>query len=594
MLYKKICLVSLTGYGLFTTHTFAGNYYFTATSGHTSCANATSNDTCNFDCNVAQWMQNFDCGQARQCNIYCSEQKCFESSTISASNVATNLNVYASGVENECYKSANFNLPNYGNATFSITGPGNNPFKSITINSGTNTNQIIIDCDGEDNKDDCKQITINAQTAQYLEINIGDAMLNGDSKTDDPAIINCPQNSNYNGPNSAPCYIKAESGSSIDFVTINTLYGIPMDVIIDGNNILYNDVTITGANIGCTDQTSVGFTPASSCWYTTTTVAPITTTVTPTTDVSTTTTAAPITTVAPTTDDPTTTTTTSTPSTTSSVSLSTTYTHPLTTVLATTLPAYSTTNTVLSSKNIYTSTLYVTDKYISTVSTIFSSSISSILLPVMSVVETVSQTDYSIVYKMESDHESHKFNTSIAAIILSLIAIIICLCCTVFIMFTRFRSRNNLEHNKDSQQAPTAVDEHQKNEIEDNKYIHEANNLPSLCMVVTQSGSMDMVNALEVNTADGYGENGSGDTPIEIEIEGNITLVNVNSKNKFMQNNDDIEIIFEEDEDDDMDIIAGINTIKETPMGPPPNENNVEYSDNEAIEIALANFTTKH
>eukprot|EP01084_Bolivina_argentea_P077789 141131_1 len=546
MLYKQICLISFTGYGLLTTHTFAGNYYLSADSGDTSCVNATSNDTCNFDCNVFQWKQNFDCGQSGQCNIYCSNENCFETSTISASNVVNNLNVYASAIgdEKECYKSANFTLPNYGNANFSITGTANNPFKLITINSGTNTNQIIIDCDGEDNKDDCKQITINAQNAQYLEINIGDAMLNGDSKSDDPVIINCPQNSNYNGPNAAPCYIKADSGSSIDLVIINTLYGIPMDVYIDGNDILYQDVTITGANIGCTDQTSSGFTSTSPCWYTTTTPAPITT--------------------APTTDAPTSATTTRPPT-------ITTY-SPITT----TSYAYSSTTTdVLSSYNTYASTLYVTDRYISTVSNIFSSTI-------LFVADTISETDYFIINKMESGNEIDILIASIVAIILISI-VIICLC-----KVTRFRSV------KDShEEAPAAVDENQNNEMEDKRYRYEkqekeidayANNLPSLCMVVTQSGSMmDMVkmDQLEVNTANKYGENGAVNTPVEMEIEGNI-----NAKNKLnlhMENNDDIEIIFEDDE-----VIAEdevVVTVKETPMGP---------SENNAIEIALKNFTTKH
>eukprot|EP01084_Bolivina_argentea_P104914 187826_1 len=72
----------------------------------------------------------------------------------------------------------------------------------MTINSGINTNNIIIDCTfGEG--DECKHITINAQTAQFLQITIGsNSELKGTSTQN--AIINCPQNSLYS---SSSCII---------------------------------------------------------------------------------------------------------------------------------------------------------------------------------------------------------------------------------------------------------------------------------------------------------------------------------------------------------------------------------------------------
>ena len=52
---------------------------------------------------------------------------------------------------------------------------------------------------------------LNAETAEYVEIYIGNGELQ-------EAVINCPVNSNYNGPQVAPCYV------SVYFTSICCLF----------------------------------------------------------------------------------------------------------------------------------------------------------------------------------------------------------------------------------------------------------------------------------------------------------------------------------------------------------------------------------
>eukprot|EP01084_Bolivina_argentea_P058317 106494_1 len=125
--------------------------------------NLNANDTCIIHCNKKR-LKNlvFNCGNSGQCSFNCEEQKCFEKGILYAHD-STDLNVLSSN--KECLKTSTINLPNYGNGFFSMTA--SKSFKEMTINSGINTNNIIIDCTfGEG--DECKHITINAQTAQFL------------------------------------------------------------------------------------------------------------------------------------------------------------------------------------------------------------------------------------------------------------------------------------------------------------------------------------------------------------------------------------------------------------------------------------------
>eukprot|EP01083_Nonionella_stella_P301838 1037826_1 len=106
--------------------------------------------------------------------------------------------------------------------------------------------------------DICDSITINATAAQYLEIIVGSrGFLHRGS-------IYCPVNSDYNGPEVAPCILDATGGGLIFGPEVHTKYGIPRDawmkegsgdILID---MLYCDA---GSTPDYTSKTSV-------CWQT--------------------------------------------------------------------------------------------------------------------------------------------------------------------------------------------------------------------------------------------------------------------------------------------------------------------------------------
>eukprot|EP01083_Nonionella_stella_P142762 442335_1 len=106
--------------------------------------------------------------------------------------------------------------------------------------------------------DICDITTINATAAQYLEIIVGShGILHRGS-------IYCPVNSDYNGPEVAPCILDATGGGLIYRPEVHTKYGIPRDawmkegsgdILID---MLYCDA---GSTPDYTSKTSV-------CWQT--------------------------------------------------------------------------------------------------------------------------------------------------------------------------------------------------------------------------------------------------------------------------------------------------------------------------------------
>ena len=60
--------------------------------------------------------------------------------TVNAVSTQTLLNVTSSG--QECMKTSIVNVPNYGNATFEMTERWS--FKEMTVNAGTNTQNIMV------------------------------------------------------------------------------------------------------------------------------------------------------------------------------------------------------------------------------------------------------------------------------------------------------------------------------------------------------------------------------------------------------------------------------------------------------------------
>ncbi len=118
--------------------TFDTTYTAYSSEGQLACNNATSDDKCVLHCDEPEgknaFEYSFDCGDAGECQFNCEESKCFENGILTASN-SNNLNVSSSGTE--CLKAATIYLPNYGNATFSMSEQKS--FKEMTIVSGTNS-----------------------------------------------------------------------------------------------------------------------------------------------------------------------------------------------------------------------------------------------------------------------------------------------------------------------------------------------------------------------------------------------------------------------------------------------------------------------
>ena len=130
-------------------------YEYYASEGDYSCAAASSVDQCIFHCDSGGAGVTFDCGSARKCTFECEEKKCASEATINAQN-AKNIIVRSSG--DECLKKATVNAPNsnIGTAKFSMESSAKKSFKDMTVNAGTNTQRISIDCTSEEGKDECK------------------------------------------------------------------------------------------------------------------------------------------------------------------------------------------------------------------------------------------------------------------------------------------------------------------------------------------------------------------------------------------------------------------------------------------------------
>eukprot|EP01083_Nonionella_stella_P164671 545730_1 len=226
MLYKKIHLVGLAIYATLSRTTFGAEYVAFANKSPDGCSDAGPTDTCTFHCDKKQWGQDFDCGDVDICNISCDQKLCFEVSNITATNT-NQFNVDA-GTGQQCYLQTTFHLPASGSANFNADNNSDDPYQSITINAGANTQDIYINCAGGDAKSQCTSMTVNAQTAQTLHINVENAKLLGTAN--DMVNIYCPQNTLHGGVDGAPCYINAWPQSQLDNVNVHTLLGIPYDL----------------------------------------------------------------------------------------------------------------------------------------------------------------------------------------------------------------------------------------------------------------------------------------------------------------------------------------------------------------------------
>eukprot|EP01084_Bolivina_argentea_P017919 33407_1 len=262
MLYKKLAYISLATFALLTSPIIGETYLTSSNSGADyTCTETGQGSTCTIHCNqVDQRGYNFNCGTAEDCYFYCDEQKCAKEAVINASN-SNNLYVIASG--RECMKKSTVNAPNYGNAYLSMPSSLKG-FKEMNVKSGTHTKNIIIDCDStQTDKDECKLMNVYASTAEYLEINIANGI------EFEEAIIECPVNSNYNGPSIAPCIINASNNGKIGKLTINAPNGIPKNVWIDiGSGQYIAPVTINCNLLSGSFSSTSPFTSSSSCWWT--------------------------------------------------------------------------------------------------------------------------------------------------------------------------------------------------------------------------------------------------------------------------------------------------------------------------------------
>eukprot|EP00484_Ammonia_sp_Unknown_P030496 CAMPEP_0197038920 /NCGR_PEP_ID=MMETSP1384-20130603/15790_1 /TAXON_ID=29189 /ORGANISM="Ammonia sp." /LENGTH=670 /DNA_ID=CAMNT_0042469427 /DNA_START=36 /DNA_END=2048 /DNA_ORIENTATION=- len=198
-----------------------------ASNGEFDCGTAGKQDSCQFFCDTTKSSgRTFDCGNAGECDVQCTSFECLFEATVNASN-SNNLNAVAAA--KECFSNSIVYVPDAGNATLSVTQPLG--LMNMDVIAGRNTQNIILDCvEPSTDINECKNMDLHAETAQYVEIRSGaNAGLTGTSSTFD---VWCPVNSSYTGPERAPCILDLSTGGSMDEVNIHTANGIPRDVWI--------------------------------------------------------------------------------------------------------------------------------------------------------------------------------------------------------------------------------------------------------------------------------------------------------------------------------------------------------------------------
>eukprot|EP00484_Ammonia_sp_Unknown_P016989 CAMPEP_0197044180 /NCGR_PEP_ID=MMETSP1384-20130603/20290_1 /TAXON_ID=29189 /ORGANISM="Ammonia sp." /LENGTH=576 /DNA_ID=CAMNT_0042475593 /DNA_START=27 /DNA_END=1757 /DNA_ORIENTATION=- len=228
----------------------AADYTARASLGQTSCSGAGVNDRCLFYCDQeydskTSFVDTFNCGTVTECQFHCQASSCFTSATLNAQ-FASHLELTSTAAS--CTHQATINVPNTGNATLSTSV--DQGFKErMVVNAGTNTQSIIINCVGP-SANDCKRMEVNADTAQYLEINVGatSGFVGGakdatTGNTDKYSTVVCPSLGAFAASSqSAPCVFDASSGGSLENLYITTQYGYPRDVAISSTD--YKEVYV--------------------------------------------------------------------------------------------------------------------------------------------------------------------------------------------------------------------------------------------------------------------------------------------------------------------------------------------------------------
>eukprot|EP01083_Nonionella_stella_P263804 895702_1 len=170
----------------------------------------------------------YDCGEAIQCNFHCDEKQCGQNSVIRGSN-AYNLNITQQSEGENCLKDSVIYAPDHGSAYFETHSKEG--FKDMTVWSGYNTQNVIIQCGSshtEDKRDAyCQNMNVYASTSQFVRIDITH------NHVFEAAVVECPTNSTYNGPMIARCIIDASDGIMSD-ITIFAENGIPLDFYVTG------------------------------------------------------------------------------------------------------------------------------------------------------------------------------------------------------------------------------------------------------------------------------------------------------------------------------------------------------------------------
>eukprot|EP01083_Nonionella_stella_P191515 708782_1 len=266
MLYKNLLLVPFVVFNsLHRSTSVHGDAYRIALSNGLQECESGSKDTCHIYCDIENKEESysFSCGGATECHFHCEEKKCLAGGYLDVYDSTKRLYVDSSG--EDCMKGTTVYTPSYGNATFTLSG--SKGFKGMNIKSNENAQNVIVNCFADiDAKDDCKEMTINAANANYLEITVAQYLEFASSS------VYCPTSSNYSGPNEAPCILNVIKGGIIENVHIITEQGIPHDFWVNDDD----GGTISEFWIQCYDDvwSEYPFTSKSACWNTLQTTQP--------------------------------------------------------------------------------------------------------------------------------------------------------------------------------------------------------------------------------------------------------------------------------------------------------------------------------
>eukprot|EP01083_Nonionella_stella_P031904 87289_1 len=222
--------------------------------GDTNCSDATINDTCILHCDQQTPKEpQFDCGMAGDCYFFCEAVQCLKNSILNAQSAIT-FHAYSSALL--CYQDAN--IYTAIRSSFESNGINAGGFSGINIHGNVHTQSIFINCTSTAPLP-CDKMIIEARDVSALEI-VGQSPGSITHST-----IYCPQNSNYNGPRIAPCIFDFSTGGTIENINIDTLNGIPVDVMVYG--VLKGSINIW-CTAGSTTNIDQSFQNIGDCWIT--------------------------------------------------------------------------------------------------------------------------------------------------------------------------------------------------------------------------------------------------------------------------------------------------------------------------------------